>query len=117
MTWTLKIASYAAVVVSAKAYPFTMPGVVHQMVESLSREGRLQRCLYLPRECLEALDIGHVELESNRRAAHGEDFVDQRLGLLGAVTVGNDQVATLLGDAEGGIATQATAGAGHEGDL
>jgi hypothetical protein len=57
-----------------------------------------------------------IQLQGDSLAAHGLDFGDDGLRVLSPALVGEDDVAAAAGDAEGGVAAQAAAGAGDEGD-
>ncbi|MNN35992.1 hypothetical protein D3C81_1498630 [compost metagenome] len=96
---------------------FTMAGVVDQVVERLAAKGCLQRRLHLFTEFREALDVGDIQLDGDGLSAYAGDLIDHRCGFFGSAAISDDHIAAMLGDAEGGVAAQATAGTGHERDI
>src|SRR3546814_16423417 len=59
-------------------------------------------------------DVAGVQLKRDCPAAHCPNLFNDRLGLVRTAVVGDDDVAATAGEAEGGVAAEAAAGAGYE---
>jgi hypothetical protein len=93
------------------------PGVVDQVVEALSAPGLPERRAHLGDEAVEARDVAGIQAQGQGLAAQGLDLGHGGVGLVAAAMVGQDHVAAPAGDVEGGVAAQAAAAAGDQGDL
>lgn len=91
-------------------------GIVDEIVEAVALPVFLQRLLQCRDEGRECGDGAGVERERGGTTACGLDLGDGRLRLVGARTIGEDDVDALAGEVERGVAAEAAAAAGDEGD-
>ena len=89
--------------------------VVNQKIELVGAEGVRQGGRYLAVERREAGHVGGIERQGHRFAAQNLYFGHYRVGLGLLAVVGEDNVNTFFGQAQGHVAAQAAAATGYEG--
>src|SRR5690606_8348653 len=88
-----------------------VPGIVDEMVEGLALPAVAQRCPQPFGKVGKGGDVAGVELQRGRLSAERLDLAYNRVGLVAPAAIGEDDVATAAGDAEGGVAAEAAAAA------
>ena len=89
-------------------------GIVDQMVEGVAVPCRAQGRADTLDEAGDLGDVADIELQRDRPAAHGFDLGHDGLRALGAVAIGQDHVAAMARDADGGVAAKTTVAACHD---
>src|SRR5690606_37599475 len=91
--------------------------IVDQMIEAVALPGLCQQGPEAFHEIGEGGNGARIKLQGDSLASKCLDFGDDLGRLLLAGAIGDDDVATLAGDGEGGVAAEAAAGTGDECDL
>jgi hypothetical protein len=90
--------------------------VVDQGLQTPATPLGLQRRLDLGGKARELAGLAHVQGQGHQAPAQGFHLLPQGVGLVGPLTVGDDQIPAALGQRQGHAAAQAAAGAGDQGD-
>ncbi len=94
-----------------------MAGVVDEVIERIALPDIAEGLAKPFRKWREARDAGGVELKRDRPASHCLDLCGDGLSVLAAAVIGEDNVAALASDVEGGIAAEPAACACNNSDL
>jgi vitamin B12 transporter len=92
-------------------------GIVDEVVEALAPPGFGQDGFHRLGEGAERGDVAGIEAQRHRLAAQRGDLRHRAFGLGPIGMIGQQNVAAAPGDGQGGVAAQAPAGAGDQGDL
>src|SRR5690606_37549502 len=88
-----------------------------EVIEALPLPGAVEHRTQPFDEIRESGGGAGVELQGHRLAAQGLDFGHHALGVVGTAMVSDDDIATLAGNAQGGVPAEAAAGTGDKCDL
>jgi hypothetical protein len=86
------------------------------VIKGVAAPGRVQRRTDALDEGGNRGDVADVELQGDCLAPHAFDLGHDGLRAFGAAAIGEDDVAAVAGDADGGVAAKAAAAAGDDRD-
>jgi hypothetical protein len=95
---------------------FTMSGIVDQVIDAVAAPDISQRCAHKVDEGRETSNVPSLKLQGDSLATKRLDFGNDSLCRIGACPVGQDDVAAVSGDTDGGIAAETSASAGDYGN-
>src|SRR3546814_5655202 len=91
-------------------------GIVDEVIKCIALPSLRERRTQPIHKGRKSRDVAGVQLKRDCPAAHCPNLFNDRLGLVRTAVVGDDDVAATAGEAEGGVAAEAAAGAGYESD-